>query len=685
MTMGFSYYLHYYKNWIISVVIFSVSFWLCIFLSYEWSVRLLDVDASLGQFVVDSLGHTLFIYATVLLFGMALLALSKLLGFYRKKDLEILLKQKTNELTVALGEKKQQLGCFEKVCSCVKTGMVLTKERKILFKNQAMSDFLLNPQQADKITGYFDTEYRFKNFYNRFKSAKGKGYAEEMFLKTRKGPCIWGKISVTPVSMGKAQLLLWEFENRQDAYDKVQLGKDYTTVFQILSFLHKFDQRGDENELIRQLVSSIVRIYNLKTAFFAKYEHQKLRAVFAVGLKNYVVGFLKKWPEEKEALKDSALLKSIEMRRPVGYADLKQIPYYQRYLNTPEQKNLQATYAFPVIINNKVEGAISFSSTSADVFTKDLVVHLKSLINEICENISVRRNRQMAQAALRRYEEQLCAQIQELEDNKKVMEKQATDVNMMIGDLILARDAAEAANRSKTDFLANVSHELRTPLNAILGFSETIDSETFGPIGNKQYKEYIKYILDSGRHLLSLINDILDLSRVEVGHQRLTDSNIRVRSLIDEVEGLIQKYPGVETKKIQFSFSKDVYELRADERSLKQILLNVLSNAIKFTPTKGVIDIRVSVLKNKSMQIEVSDNGIGIPKNKISSLFKPFSQVENIMTRKHEGTGLGLALVKKLIELHQGTVKIKSVVGKGTSIYLIFPASRVIFKKAGDK
>ena len=111
----------------------------------------------------------------------------------------------------------------------------------------------------------------------------------------------------------------------------------------------------------------------------------------------------------------------------------------------------------------------------------------------------------------------------------------------------------------------------------------------------------------------------------------------------------------------------------------------MLSNAIKFTPTKGVIDIRVSVLKNKSMQIEVSDNGIGIPKNKISSLFKPFSQVENIMTRKHEGTGLGLALVKKLIELHQGTVKIKSVVGKGTSIYLIFPASRVIFKKAGDK
>ena len=681
MSMGFLYYIRYYKNWIISIVILSILFWLSIFLTYEWALRLLDVDVPLSGFVMESLGHTLFIYASVVLIGMALLAFSKLLGFYKKKDIEVLLQQTTHGLRRDLDVQRSETHFFKTLFSYTSVGMVLTKERKILFKNKSASAFLLDSKQADKITSYFETEYKFKNFYAHFKASGKKSYAEEMFLKTHNGALIWGKVSVMPLMLNRGRVLLWLFENKQDAYEKIQLGKDYATVFQILSFLHKFDQQGDENELIRQLIFSIVRIYNLKTAFFARYEHQKLQAVFAVGLKKYVVGFLKKWPENPSEIKDSALYKAIELRKPVGYKDLKQIPYYQRYLHTSEQKNLQETYAFPLIINDKVEGGISFTSTSDNVFTKDLVAHLKALINEICENISVRRTRQMAQNALHHYEEKLRSQIQELESNKKVMEKQATDVNMMIGDLILARDAAEAANRAKSDFLANVSHELRTPLNAILGFSETIDSEAFGPIGNKQYKEYIKYILTSGQHLLSLINDILDLSRVEIGHQKLLETSVNVRSLISTVEALIQKYPGVETKKIQVHLGKDVYALKADERSLKQILLNVLSNAIKFTPVKGLIDINVSIQRNKSMKMEITDNGIGIPKNKISTLFKPFSQVENIMTRKHEGSGLGLALVKKLIELHQGSVKIKSEEGKGTKIILIFPSERVIFKK----
>lgn len=681
MSAGFSYYVRYYKNWIISLLILTVLFWLSIFLTYEWALRLLDVDMPLTGFIAESFGHTLFIYASVILLGMALLAVSKLLGFYKKKDIEILLQQTTKGLRKELDDQKHQTEFFKNLISHSSVGMIVTKDRKVLFKNKAAALYLLDSKQADKITGYFESEYKLKNFYTHFKASGKKTYAEEMFLKTHTGAVICGRISVLSLTLNKSKVLLWIFENRQDAYEKIQLGKDYTTVFQILSFLHKFDQQGNENELIRQLIFSIVRIYNLKTAFFAKYEHQKLQAVFAVGLKKYVVGFLKKWPENTAEIKDSALYKAIELRRPVGYKDLKQIPYYQRYLHTAEQKNLQETYAFPIIINNKVEGGISFTSTADNIFTKDLVAHLKALINEICENISVRRTRQVAQNALHSYEEKLRLQIQELEDNKKVMEKQATDVNMMIGDLILARDAAEAANRAKSDFLANVSHELRTPLNAILGFSETIDSEAFGPIGNKQYKEYIKYILTSGQHLLSLINDILDLSRVEIGHQKLMETSVNIRSLIGTVETLIQKYPGVETKKIQVHLDKQVYALRADERSLKQILLNILSNAIKFTPTKGLIDINVSIQRNKTMKMEVADNGIGIPKNKIPALFKPFSQVENIMTRKHEGSGLGLALVKKLIELHQGSVKIKSEEGKGTKIILIFPADRVIFRK----
>ena len=259
------------------------------------------------------------------------------------------------------------------------------------------------------------------------------------------------------------------------------------------------------------------------------------------------------------------------------------------------------------------------------------------------------------------------------------MQRQAKEMHAMVADLILARDNSEAANKAKTEFLANVSHELRTPLNAILGFSETIENETFGPMENKQYKEYIKYISASGKHLLSLINDVLDLSRVEEGRQTLVDTDVPMGPLLENVVSLIRRYPGGDKRKIAIDSKLKDAVLKVDARSMKQIMLNVLSNAVKFTSDKnGKIKIGIDWDAKKDLIIFVSDNGIGVPEDKMPVLFEPFVQAENAMTREHDGTGLGLALVRRLIEMHGGQVWAKSVEGKGTTLFLKLPKKRVI-------
>ena len=243
-----------------------------------------------------------------------------------------------------------------------------------------------------------------------------------------------------------------------------------------------------------------------------------------------------------------------------------------------------------------------------------------------------------------------------------------------------ARAAAENANRSKSEFIANMSHELRTPLNAILGFSEVMTTETFGPLPD-QYREYMQYIYSSGQYLLSLINDILDLSSLEGGHPKLKDSDIALMPFISDVLDIVRYYPEGQNRQFSYQVQPNVLGLRVDERSLKQILLNVFSNAIKFTESNGKIEIDAHLLRTGELQISVRDDGIGIPSDKIKQLFQPFSQVENVMTRRHQGSGLGLVLVKRLVELQQGKVGLESTVGKGTTIIITFPADRVLNAK----
>ncbi len=235
------------------------------------------------------------------------------------------------------------------------------------------------------------------------------------------------------------------------------------------------------------------------------------------------------------------------------------------------------------------------------------------------------------------------------------------------------RFEAETANASKTAFLANMSHELRTPLNAILGFSEIIEKECFGPAGSPRYKEYAGDIHSSGAHLLSLINDLLDVAKIEAGRMEIEPCPLEARRTLDSALKIIAVKARERRQELVIEVSGDAPELYADERALKQILINLVSNAVKFTPEGGRIAVVASRARSGDFQIMVEDNGPGIPRDKLDKIFKPFSQVDNRYDRQGGGTGLGLALVRGLTELHGGRAWLESEQGKGARAYVVLP------------
>ena len=228
-----------------------------------------------------------------------------------------------------------------------------------------------------------------------------------------------------------------------------------------------------------------------------------------------------------------------------------------------------------------------------------------------------------------------------------------------------ARDQAEAATQAKSEFLANMSHELRTPLNAIIGFSEVLHERMFGDLNEKQ-AEYAHDIHDSGRHLLSLINDILDLSKIEAGRMELDVTMFDLPSAIDNAVTLVRERASRHGLALTCDVDPGLGEFSGDERKFKQIMLNLLSNAVKFTPDGGRITVRARA-KDPLVEVTVGDTGIGIAPEDLARVFEEFRQVGNASARKAEGTGLGLALTKRLVELHGGSIHVESAIGKGST------------------
>ncbi len=252
-------------------------------------------------------------------------------------------------------------------------------------------------------------------------------------------------------------------------------------------------------------------------------------------------------------------------------------------------------------------------------------------------------------------------------------------VRAQVENQTLAADLAEAAvaNRSKTEFLANMSHELRTPLNAIIGFSEMMRNELFGPLGGEKYRDYVNDIYGCGLHLLQIINDVLDMPKIEVGKLELREERVDMPAAVRTCVALVTQRAIIAGVTIVTEMDEDLPPLLADEIRVKQILLNLLSNAVKFTPRYGGATVKVSIAPNGGMELVVEDTGIGMTEAEIVTALEPFRQVDSNLARKYEGTGLGLPLTKALAELHGGTLSVGSTPGYGTRVLVSFGPERV--------
>lgn len=562
--------------------------------------------------------------------------------------------------------------------------LAITKNSKVVWANTEMQQLI--PEQ---ITNLDELERAFpkvglpKKMMDIVKALQSKqSYAKKVFIR-REGvlaPVLLSGICLK--THHPEQGVLWSVADAMAEHQNMVMERYYDVVFHSLKLFHFLKDTEDEKKQISKMLKSIGQTYNLTLAgiLTLKDHYVEPHVVYSDGKFNKIPS---RFDLRDNEVKTSAVAKAIKTKKCASYDDLSPLPYYSFLRNTTKEVP-QSTCAFPIIINHQLEGVITLYGSERNFFSTRLLQRLNQLFNEVFQSIGASRLRRQNKITLAKNAKKLKEQVTELEKSRRILKKQAKEMNGVVKDLIVARNQAEEANRVKSEFLASVSHELRTPLNAILGFSEAIQTETFGPMENERYKEYNRYIYTSGKYLLSLINDVLDLSAVESQRQKRIETDLSLNKLIKETVEIIKGYPKGNEKQYIIKVPENIL-LKAEDRSMRQIFLNILSNSVKFTNENGIIEISARTNSEHNLRIVIKDNGIGIPKDKLKTLFQPFVQVENVMTKEHKGSGLGLVLIKKLVESYQGKVELFSKQGEGTKMVLIFPKSRVIKTKQGER
>jgi signal transduction histidine kinase len=334
--------------------------------------------------------------------------------------------------------------------------------------------------------------------------------------------------------------------------------------------------------------------------------------------------------------------RALETGKPVWVADLAVDANFPR-LDIARQCGLRSAMCFPVMSGEDVVAVLEFFGVRARAPDAAMLVLMAQIGTQLGRVVE----RQRAEQAL----------------------KDQT------AELIRARDAATSADRAKSTFLANMSHELRTPLNAIIGFAELIEAERAGPLG-ETYKSYIADIHNAGVHLKDILNDILDLSKIEVGALELRESVVNPKGIAEACYRTVMPLADAAGVKLSCDVAADVPELLGDEQRLKQAVLNLLSNAVKFTPAGGSVTLGLA-RAGANLAFVVADTGIGIAAEDIATALEPFRQVDHALSRRYEGTGLGLPIAKAFAGLHGGSLAIASEPGLGTLVTLTLPASRL--------
>jgi signal transduction histidine kinase len=273
--------------------------------------------------------------------------------------------------------------------------------------------------------------------------------------------------------------------------------------------------------------------------------------------------------------------------------------------------------------------------------------------------------------------ERLRAHVSELEATKQRLEQTTAALST-------ALESAAAGSLAKSQFLATMSHELRTPLNAVIGFSELLANERLGPLGNARYRDYAHDIKNSGEHLLALINDVLDLSKLDMGRLGLNEETFSLASVAEEAMRMMSTRAAQSGLDLRADVAADLPMLQGDVLRVRQVLINLLSNAVKFTPREGTVEL-VARRSALGVTVQIRDTGIGIAPQDIPKALERFGQVDSRLERRYEGSGLGLTIAKRLTELHDGTLEIASVVGQGTTVTITFPESRVALPAADSR